>query len=122
MSMMPIYFTTTRLNKRKKQKFANAEAAKKSRENQRSWELLLKKYEVKKSSNAVKKSVYKPLSYRGSDLPKIPSLNATWEPCYRAADKVYTGNVIVGIATMHKSNAVPVFNQQEAIDISKMRR
>ena len=120
--MMPIYFTTTRLNKRKKQKFSNATAAKQSRENKQSWELLLKKYDVKKSSNAVKKSFHKPLSYRGSDLPKIPSLNATWAPCYKPADKVYTGNAIIGISTMHKSNAVPVFNQQEAIDISKMRR
>ena len=35
---------------------------------------------------------------------------------------VYTGTLIVGIATMHKSNAVPILNQQEAIDISNMRR
>lgn len=34
----------------------------------------------------------------------------------------YTGNVVTGIATMHKSNAVPVTNRQQAIDISNMRR
>lgn len=34
----------------------------------------------------------------------------------------YTGSAIVGISTLHKSNAVPVFSKQEAIDISKMRR
>ena len=34
----------------------------------------------------------------------------------------YTGTLIKGIATMHKSNAVPILNQQEAIDISNMRR
>lgn len=32
----------------------------------------------------------------------------------------YTGNNMVGIATMHKSNAVPVFSVQAAQDISKM--
>jgi hypothetical protein len=35
---------------------------------------------------------------------------------------VYTGNELLGIATMHKSNAVPVFSDEQAIDISKMRR
>jgi hypothetical protein len=35
---------------------------------------------------------------------------------------VYTGTKVKGIATMHKSNAVPVFSDEEAVDISKMRR
>ncbi len=34
----------------------------------------------------------------------------------------YTGSAMVGIATMHKSNAVPVFSAESAEDISKMRR
>ena len=34
----------------------------------------------------------------------------------------YTGTLIKGIATMHKSNAVPVINQEEATDIANMRR
>ncbi len=34
----------------------------------------------------------------------------------------YTGSLIIGIGTMHKSNAVPVINEQEAKDIAKMRR
>ena len=34
----------------------------------------------------------------------------------------YTGDKILGIGTMHKSNAVPVFSDDEAKDISKMRR
>jgi hypothetical protein len=36
--------------------------------------------------------------------------------------KVYTGDKIIGIATMHKSNAVPVFSDEQAVDISRMRR
>ena len=35
---------------------------------------------------------------------------------------VYTGDLIKGIATMHKSNAVPVINKEQATDISNMRR
>jgi hypothetical protein len=34
----------------------------------------------------------------------------------------YTGSAMIGIATMHKSNMVPVFSNKEAEDISKMRR
>lgn len=124
MGMMPVYFTTTSFKKRKKQKFTNAAAAQSSRENQESWKKLLLSHGVKqqKVSETIATLQRKPVSYRGSDLPKIPSLKDTWEPCTKPADKVYTGDAIVGISTMHKSNAVPVFNKQAAIDISKMRR
>lgn len=124
MGMMPVYFTTTSFKKRKKQKFTNAAAAASSRENQESWKKLLLSHGVKqqKVSKTIATLQRKPVSYRGSDLPKIPSLKDTWEPCTKPADKVYTGDAIVGISTMHKSNAVPVFNKQAAIDISKMRR
>lgn len=36
--------------------------------------------------------------------------------------KEYTGTLVTGIATMHKSNAVPIINDQEAKDIAAMRR
>jgi len=34
----------------------------------------------------------------------------------------YTGTKILGIGTMHKSNMVPIFSDEEAVDISRMRR
>lgn len=34
----------------------------------------------------------------------------------------YTGTRMLGIGQLHKSNAVPVFSQDEAVDISRMRR
>ncbi len=34
----------------------------------------------------------------------------------------YTGSKIIGIGTMHKSNMVPIFSDDEAKDISRMRR
>mgnify|MGYP006883080723 FL=1 len=45
-------------------------------------------------------------------------------PTVCAAPEVqkYTGTLVKGIATMHKSNAVPVINQEEATDIANMRR
>jgi hypothetical protein len=35
---------------------------------------------------------------------------------------VYTGDKMLGIAQMHKSNAVPIFKSEDAIDIAHMRR
>ena len=34
----------------------------------------------------------------------------------------YSGTKMIGIATLHKSNAVPVFSEEEIVDISHMRR
>lgn len=34
----------------------------------------------------------------------------------------YTGSNIIGVATMHKSNAVPVFSDKEAKEVATMRR
>jgi len=36
--------------------------------------------------------------------------------------KVYTGTAMKGIGTLHKSNAVPIFTNEEAIDQANMRR
>jgi hypothetical protein len=35
---------------------------------------------------------------------------------------VYSGDYIIGIATMHKSNLVPVGKGQDPKDLAKMRR
>lgn len=109
--------------KKGKQKFRNAEAARKSRELDASWEELKKKYEPKKpvkASSTVKlPSVSTP--YR-RETAHIPSLNSGAGVATKAAPKIYTGTLIKGIATMHKSNAVPILNDQDAIDIAKMRR
>lgn len=36
--------------------------------------------------------------------------------------KVYTGTKMIGIGTLHKSNAVPVFSDDDAKEIARMRR
>ena len=40
----------------------------------------------------------------------------------KPAPKVYTGTEIVGIAVMHKSNAVPIRGKKQAEEIARMRR
>jgi hypothetical protein len=34
----------------------------------------------------------------------------------------YTGEKLIGIGTLHKSNAVPIFSEEDAVDQAKMRR
>ena len=38
------------------------------------------------------------------------------------ADKRYTGTAMLGVGTMHKSNMVPIFQEDAAKDIASMRR
>lgn len=42
--------------------------------------------------------------------------------CGVAPEKIYTGDKMLGTATLHKSNTVPVFSQEEICDIVHMRR
>jgi len=42
--------------------------------------------------------------------------------CTKKDPPIYTGSNVLGVATLHKSNSVPVFSQQEAIEIATMRR
>jgi len=37
-------------------------------------------------------------------------------------EKVYTGTEIIGIAQMHKSNAVPVRGKKQATEVANIRR
>ena len=110
-------------------KFRNAEEARKARELEESWKKLLKtqgvEIEDRKRNRALKAE---PLTYKLSapagrgNTRHIPSLNSGAGVATLAPAKVYTGTKVKGIATMHKSNAVPVFSDEEAIDISRMRR
>ena len=61
-----------------------------------------------------------PASYR--ETTNYRSANTGVGNALAQPKKEYTGTLIKGIATMHKSNAVPVINQEEAESIAKMRR
>lgn len=114
--------------KRGKKKWASAEAKRKAEQLDASWKEIMKKHgqtaEEKKRNRAMTADTWKPKTssvYR-RETPKITSLPFTAGPCTKAPDKVYTGTAIKGIGTMHKSNAVPIFSDEQAIEISKMRR
>lgn len=116
--------------KKGKQKFRNAEEARKSRELDASWKELQKKWGVEQEDRKRKRGlsaqplITQPSVYRRDTGPRIPSLNGGLDmsPATKAPDKVYTGTKILGIGTMHKSNAVPIFSDDEAKEISSMRR
>lgn len=81
---------------------------------------------------ALKSGRYKPTIKNGKSSleattmirksPQVPSGELVSYHAVNTDGKFYTGKRLVGIATMHKSNSVPVFSQEDAIDISKMRR
>lgn len=117
------WLSTTGKRKGKK-KWASAEAKRKAEEQSRSWEELKKKYAVKASVklSGTTASFPKLSIPEGRDTTAhIPSRDSGGVAT-KAPAKVYTGDKVLGIATMHKSNAVPIFSSEEAHDISKMRR
>jgi hypothetical protein len=106
--------------KKGKKKFASAEHARKAREQEESWKALQKKWgieaEEKKRTRGLAADTWQPKEtiFR-RETPKIDSLPFTAGPCTKAPDKVYTGDKIKGIGTMHKSNAVQIFSDEESI-------
>ena len=118
--------------KKGKRKFRNADEARKARELESSWNELQKKWGIEEEEKKRKRALSAPsLGSSGYSL-KIPegrnttahikSVDTGVAVATKKESPVYTGTLIKGIATMHKSNAVPVLNQQDAEDISKMRR
>lgn len=96
----------------------------KQRELQASWEAMMKKYEPKKpvpprKGDGHSYSLGKPAR---RETPNVPSLPFSGAPCFKKQTPVYTGDKIKGIGTMHKSNAVPIFSDEQAVEIATMRR
>lgn len=93
----------------------------KQRQLQQAWEELVEKFKPKKVVVSAKPlSPSKPYI---RETPYFPSLDSGGgvgtKPVY---DKVYTGDKMKGIGTLHKSNAVPIFTDEEAVDQANMRR
>jgi hypothetical protein len=128
---MHLHHPSLSLNGKKKgkQKFASAEHARKARDLDESWKEIQKRWGVEAEDRKRRRAMtaeplkghYSLAIPEGRSTAHIPSRdtggNATLAPA-----KVYTGTKVKGIATMHKSNAVPVFSDEQAVDISRMRR
>jgi hypothetical protein len=111
-----------------KVKFRNADEARKARELDASWKELLKNQGLELEEKRRKRALAaEPLVYKlntpvgRTNTHHIPS-RVTEGHDTSSNVKVYTGTEIIGISQMAKSNAVPVFNHDHIIDITRMRR
>jgi hypothetical protein len=115
--------------KRGKVKFRNAAEAQRARDLDTSWKELLKAQGIAQDERRRRRAMSaEPLTYSlttpvGRETPHIASRDTGHSGAVRTKDiPRYTGTKILGIGTMHKSNAVPVFSNEEAHDIATMRR
>lgn len=94
----------------------------KQRELRTSWEEILKKYDVKPSNKTIssRPSVHRVIR-DGSSTSHIPSLDSGLGMTPKKTSE-YTGDAMIGISVLHKSNGIPVFRQEDILDIGKMRR
>ena len=118
MHLLPVYYTTTSNRKRKKQKksksllTAEKEHAK-----------FLKRMGVgSRSSVGSEQRSSKPWVTGSSPVESAKPKVVYDSSMAKKEEKVYTGTEIIGIAQMHKSNAVPVRGKKQATEVANMRR
>jgi len=127
MHLLPPMFSTTGKPKGKR-KWPSAEAKRKAEKLEADWKALLKKQgieaEARKKARALTDAVLtsSPRVPPGRETPYIPSRDTGAIACTKKDDMRYSGNKVKGIGTLHKSNGVPIFTDEEAVDISRMRR
>lgn len=126
MHLVGPYLSTTG-KRRGKKKFRNAAEAQRARELEASWNNLKSKWGA--SGDSRNKGVVavelptKP-AFTTRETGERPKSLSSWNvgAVSSKPSQQYTGSNILGIGTLHKSNAVPIFTDQEAVDIAKMRR
>lgn len=119
MHLCPAFVTTTRTNSKgkklnRKQLLAKVEHQKfieKHTKGQKSDKKLLDKMFKSEYTDSMKVD--------RSAFGKTGMVRGVFAP---PKEKVYTGDKLLGIATMHKSNSVPIFKKEDAEDIARMRR
>jgi len=119
---------TTTGKKRGPKKWASAEAKRKAERLDAMWKAKLKELGVeqetkrKRRNSSADSLTLKVTIPPGRETPYVASRDTGWVACVTPANQAYTGTKVKGIGTMHKSNAVPIFSDEEAVDISRMRR
>ena len=128
---MHLHHPSLSLNGRKRGrvKFRNAAEAARARDLDADWKKLKADWGVEAEQKRQRRAMKaEPLTYRlsappGRETQRIDSRDTghAGAVCSKEIPK-YTGTKILGIGTLHKSNAVPVFSDEEAIAIATMRR
>jgi hypothetical protein len=115
---------TTTGRRKGRQKWQSAEQKRQAEQLEAEWQKIKDKY-APKTRLAVGRSSYVPPRpmRRDADQPHIPSLDTGHKGAVTTRKPMqYTGSKVKGIGTMHKSNAVPIFSDDEAVAIAHMRR
>ena len=118
------WLSTTGKHKTKR-RWISAEQKRQHDELAANWEAIKSKYVPNKIAvtPATKKVYQPPVVLRRDGSRHIPSLDTGVVGAVTIRQPMqYTGTKVKGIGTMHKSNAVPIFTDDEAIDIAHMRR
>lgn len=106
----------------KKQKFKSAEHAKKAREAEKYQQELYKKWGISEAKKTPSKKTFVPdYTHRSSDN-KIGSVALSGGVCGKKDSPKYTGDLIKGVAVMHKSCLQPVISKEQATESARMRR
>jgi len=116
--------------KKGKVKFKSSADAQRARQLEADWQQLLNSHGVSQEDKKRKRALAaEPLVYSLStpvgrtNTKHIPSRDSGHMGAVSSKPiPQYTGTKIIGIGTMHKSNAVPIFSDDEAVEISRMRR
>jgi len=122
---------TTTGKKKGPRRWASAEAKRKAELLQQEWEQRLGNF--KKMAPKFSRTPAPPPKSKGTltvtigvppgrETPRIESRDTGWLPCVKKQDQGYTGTKVKGVGIMHKSNMVPIFSDEEAVEISRMRR
>jgi hypothetical protein len=109
-----------------KHKWRSAEQKREAEQLKQDWETLKRSFEVV-AKMPQSRPLTRPFPKLGPPPGRtmndhIPSHDSGIGIAAKKAAPVYTGDKIVGIGTMHKSNAVPIFSDTQAKEISSMRR
>ena len=121
MHLLPVYYSTTNTRQRKQNKKSASVL-----EAERQHAKFLKKMGIRSRSSVGSEQQPSKLWAAGSSPAECAKLESC-KPTYNSSmakkpENVYTGTEIIGIAQMHKSNAVPVRGKKQAEEIAKMRR
>ena len=113
--------------KRGPRKWASAEAKRKAEILREDWEALKRANNITSERKTRARDIKSTLTVAfrappGRETVRVVSQDTGWVACVKPTDQTYTGTKVLGISTLHKSNGIPVFSQEEAVEISKMRR
>ena len=118
MHLLPVFYSTTNTKKRKVRKKTQSQLAA-----ERDHEKFLKKMGIgSRSSVGSEQRSSKPWVTGSSPVESAKPKVVYDSSMAKKEEKVYTGTEIIGIAQMHKSNAVPIRSKKSAEEVANMRR